>query len=286
MVIGIVGRGRWGKILEGLFRADPRVERVVVRGRSWEDLLDSRLSGVVVACAAAHHAEVARPFLEKGIPLFIEKPLALSREEAETLAEMAALRPRTPVLVDHLLLFSELYAPIRERVQRALTEGGSIDAVWITWTGDKRREDVSPLWDYGSHIVALGLDLFGPEISFVWVSGSGGDNVSGFSMEGGPLLRPARILTGAVVAPREPYRNVYVRLTDSAGSQALQWDDIRKTSTAGSVSISEQTPPLNIAVRTFLDAIEGKPDRRLGMDLGLKVVSRLAGLERAATRQG
>lgn len=286
MVIGIVGRARWGRILEETVKKDPRVERVVVRGRSWEDLLDSRLSGVMVACPPAYHVDVARPFLEAGIPLFIEKPLALTRADAESLAEMAALRPRVPILVDHLLLFSELYAPIRERVHRGRAEGATVDRMWITWTGAKKREDTPALWDYASHVIALALDLFGPEITFIWDSGHE-EYTSIVSIEGGPFAGRGRMESGFVDPdgefPREPYRHLTLDMRERSGVISITWDENRKVaySDAG-FSVSEKTPPLDLAVRVFLDSIEGKPDPRLGLGLGVKVVSKLAGLERAA----
>lgn len=282
MVIGIVGRGRWGQTLERVFKEDPRVERVVVRGRSWEDLLDSRLSGVVVACQAAHHVEVARPFLEAGIPLFIEKPLALNRADAESLAEMAALRPSVPILVDHLMLFSELYARTRERALDSLGRGGTTERLAIVWTGDKKREDVSPLWDYGSHAVALSLDLLGPGISFAWTgSTSSNGDVSSFTIEGAGLR--GDVTTGCVEEGRAPYRAVSLLMLESGVRRYSFWNETEKYYSLGQQPpIREERTPLTYAVQTFLGAIEGKPDRRLGLDLAVRVVNKLVGLERAA----
>ena len=283
MVIGIVGRGRWGQTLERVFKEDPRVERVVMRGRSWEDLLDSRLSGVVVACQAAHHVEVARPFLEAGIPLFIEKPLALNRADAESLAEMAALRPRVPILVDHLMLFSELYSRIRDHAHAAVARGVTLERMAIVWSGDKKREDVSPLWDYGSHAVAMALDLLGPSISFAWTgSTSAGGGMSSFTIEGAGLR--GEVTTGCVDEGREPYRGLSILSFESGQRHSAFWNEQNKYCAFDTEPpIREERAPLTYAVRVFLDAIEGKQDRRLGLDLAVRVVSKLAGLERAAS---
>jgi predicted dehydrogenase len=295
MVIGIVGRGPWGKNVEKTLREDPRVDTVLVRGRRWQDLLDTRLSGVVVACPPEHHVDVALPFVERGTPVFVEKPLALSSAEASPLVEAAALRPSTPVLVDHVLLFSELYAPLRAHVHESLARGGTVLRCSIEWTGVRRREDVSPLWDYGSHVVALVLDLFGSSVSFVWDSSAPLADHLWFSAEGGPLVRPARLHTGiaTTMATRQVTRTVLVEMSEPGRSQGFVWDDIAKRvwdlpgrtpGTPGLEPLEERTLPLTRALRVFLDAIEGKPDPRLGFDLGLTVVRRLEGLERAATR--
>jgi predicted dehydrogenase len=289
MVIGVVGRGPWGRNIEKALREDPRVDTVLVRGRGWQDLLESRLSGVAIACPPEHHVEVALPFLERGTPIFMEKPLSLSRATAEPLVEAAALRPSTPVLVDHVLLFSELYAPIRQRVQDALAHGGQISRLSMEWTGSRKREDVSPLWDMGSHVIALLLDLLGTSVSFVWDSFAPLADQVWFGAEGGPLMRPAGIHTG-VTDPR--LRRLSLEILEGRHSTGLVWDDTEKTVHEipeweywrQTRLAEERALPLTCAVRVFLDAIQGKPDRRLGFDLGLTVVRRLEGLERAATR--
>ena len=51
-----------------------------------------RVDGVVVATPTASHAAVARPFLEAGMAVLIEKPLARSMAEADELVRLASER--------------------------------------------------------------------------------------------------------------------------------------------------------------------------------------------------
>ena len=51
--------------------------------------LVGRVDGVVVATPTASHAAVARPFLEAGMAVLIEKPLARSMAEADELVQLA-----------------------------------------------------------------------------------------------------------------------------------------------------------------------------------------------------
>jgi predicted dehydrogenase len=53
------------------------------------ELLD-RVDAVTVAVPTESHLEVARPFLERGIPTLVEKPIARSPREADLLLEAAA----------------------------------------------------------------------------------------------------------------------------------------------------------------------------------------------------
>jgi predicted dehydrogenase len=50
------------------------------------------VDAVVVAVPTASHAEVAAPFLDRRVPVLVEKPLAASRKEADALIDLAARR--------------------------------------------------------------------------------------------------------------------------------------------------------------------------------------------------
>lgn len=57
----------------------------------YHDLLD-RVDAVVVAVPTSAHLPVASAFLEEGIDVFVEKPIALNLEQAEQLVELAESR--------------------------------------------------------------------------------------------------------------------------------------------------------------------------------------------------
>jgi predicted dehydrogenase len=50
------------------------------------------VDAVVVAVPTASHAEVAAPFLDRRVPVLVEKPLAASLKEADALIDLAARR--------------------------------------------------------------------------------------------------------------------------------------------------------------------------------------------------
>jgi predicted dehydrogenase len=68
------------------------------------EVLD-RVDAVSVAVPTVAHLEVARPFLERGIPVLVEKPLAASLADADVLIDLAA-RHRTVLATGHTERFN------------------------------------------------------------------------------------------------------------------------------------------------------------------------------------
>jgi predicted dehydrogenase len=69
----------------------------------------SQVDAVVVAVPTVDHVRVARPFIERGVPVLIEKPLAASLGEADELLSLAA-RHRTVFAAGHTERFNPAVA--------------------------------------------------------------------------------------------------------------------------------------------------------------------------------
>lgn len=125
---------------------------------SWRDLLDvEEIDGLIIATPPQTHVAIAVAAIGRGIPVLIEKPLTLNVRDARMLLE-EAIRRKAIALVDHIYLFHPAFVELRNRVRRA----GGPQA--IRTTGGNHgpfRPDTPPLWDYGSHDVAMCLDLMG-----------------------------------------------------------------------------------------------------------------------------
>lgn len=78
------------------------------------DLLD-QVDAVVIAVTSSDHAEVALPFLEKGIPCLIEKPLAPTPQDCQRIIA-AAERYDTPVMVGHIECFNPAVRALSARI--------------------------------------------------------------------------------------------------------------------------------------------------------------------------
>ena len=139
-----------------------------VLAESFEALLDLGPDGVVIATPSAMHAGQAIAALERGIPVFCQKPLG--RNAAETGAVIAAARRS-----NRLLGVDLSYRHTRGmRAIRALIEAGelgeiiSIEAVFHNaygpdkpWFYNRREAGGGCLLDLGIHLVDLALWCLG-----------------------------------------------------------------------------------------------------------------------------
>src|SRR5579884_1539896 len=99
--VGWIGRSR----LEAIERAgcgivaavaDPAVEGALA---SFDELLAHALDGVVIATPSALHAEQAIAALERGLPVFVQKPVGRTAAEVRAVVD-AARRADVPLGVD------------------------------------------------------------------------------------------------------------------------------------------------------------------------------------------
>ena len=71
------------------------------------------LDAVSIAVPTAYHAEVAIPFLERGVACLVEKPLAVNLEQADRMLA-AARKTNTPLAVGHVERFQPGVRMLRE----------------------------------------------------------------------------------------------------------------------------------------------------------------------------
>ncbi len=176
MKVGLIGAGGWGKnlartlyelgALGGIAEIRPEV-----RGQlkaiyphvplypDYPDLLASDLPAVAIATPAATHFALAKEALLAGKHVFVEKPLALCRRDAEELADVAEQRGLV-LMVGHLLL----YQPAMRWIKDYLASGNLGDL----WSLHQERLNLgtvrtveNALWSLGVHDVAVVLHLVG-----------------------------------------------------------------------------------------------------------------------------
>jgi predicted dehydrogenase len=179
--VGVVGLGYWGPNLARNFDRLAEAELAwlcdasqAARGRwseqfpdarataALDDLLnDDSLDAVAVATHVPSHAELAERVLRAGKHCFVEKPLAQSVAEAESVVEAAHDAGRV-LMVGHLLE----YHPGIERL-RELIEAGELGDVRYVYSNrlnlGKLRSDENALWSLGAHDVSVLLRLAGEE---------------------------------------------------------------------------------------------------------------------------
>jgi len=167
--VGIVGAGYWGQNLirnfwdneQGrlisvcdtdsvtLSKALRRYPTIEVTQDYSALLRHLSVEAVVIATPASTHYEFARRALEAGKHVLVEKPLAMSTNEAAALIELAAAKQKT-LMVDHTFLYT---AAVRRMKQ--LVDCGEIgdllyfDSVRINL--GLVQSDTNVLWDLGPH---------------------------------------------------------------------------------------------------------------------------------------
>jgi predicted dehydrogenase len=157
--VALIGAGRWGRRLLAALVAHPRmrVRAVIDCDRAARqtarrlapaamtgarvDALPTGLQAAFVASPSSMHAGHAALALERNLDVFVEKPLALDRRDAESLATLADGRGRV-AMVGHVLRFDSRVSDfvsalrggavgeLRELRAQRLTTSGSPDPLW------------------------------------------------------------------------------------------------------------------------------------------------------------
>lgn len=135
--IGIIGVGGWGQNLVRVFSQLSNAQVVCIcdsnAGRlgfiqskyhslksttDYHELLeDAEIDAVVIATSAASHFQIAQDALAHGKHVFVEKPLALSSAECETLIT-AAQRKHVTLMVGHTFLYNPAVRKAKEYLDK------------------------------------------------------------------------------------------------------------------------------------------------------------------------
>ena len=172
--LGLIGAGPWGRNyihtiagLDGMQLArlasrNPESAGLVgsecIISENWRDLIEADdLDGIVIASPPHTHADMVLAAIAQGLAVLVEKPMTLSVAEAEKILATAQAEDAI-VMVDHIHLYSAAWEAVR-RETRALGAIRAISGVVGKW-GPFRR-DTPVLWDWGSHDVAMCINLMG-----------------------------------------------------------------------------------------------------------------------------
>jgi predicted dehydrogenase len=134
-----------------------------------EALLDQDLDGVVIATPNGAHAEQVLACLERGLPVFCQKPLATNARDTERVIEAAHTANRL-IATDYSYRHVQGMSRLREMIQSGqLGEVLSLDLVFHNaygpskqWCQDRKQAGGGCLLDLGVHLVDLALWLQAP----------------------------------------------------------------------------------------------------------------------------
>jgi len=172
--VALIGFGHWGpnyaRILAGTLSgarlvacAEPSAgrlatfERQYPSARAYADyrrlLSDGDVDAVIVATPTSTHREVAEECLQAGIHLLVEKPLASTTTDAESIVSVAREFNRT-LMVGHTFLFNPAVRAIKSYIDQGLL--GEIRYMYFQRTGlGPIRQDVNALWDLAPHDLSM-----------------------------------------------------------------------------------------------------------------------------------
>lgn len=162
----------------GIWGSDPEhTKNVASEGQIQEivDQPDGMIDGIDLAIVVDRHgglhAEHALPYIERGLPVFIDKPFAISLAECQQMIDAAK---RTGSVISS---FSALrFAPDVDEIEARLGEVGEIRAAQITGPCDFASPYGGPFF-YATHVVEVALRLVGDHIESVRAV-QHGDNVT------------------------------------------------------------------------------------------------------------
>lgn len=178
MRVAVIGVGHLGRHHARILAAMPGIDLVGVvdtnepRAREIADAHGTRAIGdlaglagkvdaVVVATPTASHAAVATPFLEAGIAVLVEKPLARTLEEADALVALARAKGAT-LAVGH----TERFNPAVEAARPLLTAPRFIEGHRLGTFPD-RSLDIDVVFDLMIHDIDVVLSIVASPVAAI-----------------------------------------------------------------------------------------------------------------------
>jgi predicted dehydrogenase len=250
----------------------------------------SNVDGIVVASPTSSHAAVVRALLPRGVPLYVEKPLA---DDADAASELAAAGAGRLFVMDKWR-----YHPGIEALAAIATSGeiGQVTGLRCTRIGwATPHRDVDAVWSLAPHDISIGLEVLGhiPTPRCAVAEHVGGTVTGVVALLGDDPWLAIDVSTAAAVERRE------VRLIASDGIATLAGgysDQILVTRGAVRAALTREDEarpistemPLLRELRAFLSHLQGgSPPRSSAADgaAGVRVVAdirRLAGLPAAS----
>lgn len=175
--IAVVGAGYWGKnlvrnfselgVLVAVCDSDPDVLRSIHEQypqiktcTNFTDVLrDKHIDAVALATPAVSHYQLARLAIEHDKDVFVEKPLALSLQEAKSLSELVESR-KAILMVDHLLQYHPAFIKLKEMV-----DAGRLGKLQYLYSNrlniGRLRTEENILWSFAPHDISVILALVG-----------------------------------------------------------------------------------------------------------------------------
>lgn len=170
MTIGLIGCGIWGKlILRELLLLKVQVKIVDPNPETKDELLLihpqlvvntleqlQSTDGIILASPSATHRRVLEQIIPWNLPIFVEKPLTTSLEDAKAVQQIA----HKHLFMMHIWRYHAGIQLLGEMVRN--TEIGKITALYTSrcnWTSP--RTDTDSIWNLAPHDLTITLEILG-----------------------------------------------------------------------------------------------------------------------------
>ncbi len=293
---------------EKLARMKKRYPNVRSTQRSEEILEDPETKVLLIATPVNSHFSLAKECLMRGKDVFVEKPFTASAQEAEILIDLAKNKDRI-LMVGHVFQYSPPVVKIKELISNG--ELGRICFITSSRVNlGIHRKDVSVLWDLASHDLSIILfwldddpirvsavgrgyilpDL--PDVAFLNLSFSSGI-IANIEVS---WLAPTKLRRTTIVGSKKML--IY---DDMANLEKIKVFDkgveFKNPETFGEFQLSyrtgeitspilENTEPLQVELRHFLDCVETRMKPKTDGMSGLRVIKILELAERSLQNGG
>ena len=137
---------------------------------NFEAILEGDCDGVVIAAPAPLHASLSQKAFLAGKHVYVEKPLAMTLDEADKMIEGAAQANRQ-LMVGHLLQYHPVFANLRDMVRHG--ELGALQYIYSNRLSlGKVRSEEDVVWSFAPHDISMILSLAGQEVKTVYCEAS------------------------------------------------------------------------------------------------------------------
>lgn len=304
--VAVIGCGYWGKNLvrnmaelgvlaavadSHLPNAEAQAKQFNVPVKSVEEILaDRAIGGVVIAAPAAQHAALATRALEFGKHVLVEKPLALTVTEAESLKTLGEKQGKV-VMVGHLLQYHPAYMKLKQ-----LVDAGELGDITYLYSNrlslGKLRTEENVLWSFAPHDISMILGLVGqapsnvnataatqvskgiPDVCTASMEFKNGTKAHVFVSWLHPVKEQKLVVIGSkAMAVFDDTQPLATKLT--IYRHAIAWNGTVPTpiKADGETVALDTSEPLKNECQHFLDAMAGKTQTRTDAAEAIRVLS-------------
>jgi predicted dehydrogenase len=317
--LAVVGAGHWGQNLVRAFTSLERARVVAVcdsnqarlsevsapvrRETDFRALLaGDDIVALVVATPPRTHASLVIEALRAGKHVFVEKPMALSLEDALRI-RAASLASGRRVMVGFVLQYHPAVRLLRAQVDQGAL--GTVTELFAQRGGARQNgSEHSAWWSLAPHDVSLAYELLGGpavEVGVARVSGEpdavrgkvafGGGRSAWLSVDGRRSSRVRRVVVAgsratAVFDDLEPRHKVKIyRVPSQAGSELERIERELERHRPHTPAL-DQTEPLRLEAQHFVDRLLDGGAFRSDLDHGVDVIAVLASGQKSMGREG